>query len=470
MSTVNRQLVWLKTADLRVSDNSALYLAAAAGPLLAAFVITPEQYSQHDDAEIKQDFWYRNLINVRDELLKLNIPLKILSCPDFDGVPDELFKLAVKHNVETLHFNKQYELNERACEQAVRERFEKNDIAVESYTDSVMYEPGQLRTQKGDFYTVFTPFKKLFLREFEHLAWRVWPKPKKQESLDIQADDIDPWIDATDVRSDLWPSGETAAKRRLSSFIKNRVSDYKNTRDFPAVNGTSTLSPYLTSGVLSIRQCFQALGKIENLASNPGALTWQSELIWREFYKHILIGFPRVSQHLPFKEKTRGLQWNHNQEHFQAWCEGQTGIPIVDAAMRQLVQTGWMHNRLRMVTAMFLSKNLFLDWRQGEKFFMQHLIDGDLSANNGGWQWSASTGTDAAPYFRIFNPVSQSERFDPQGKFIRKFVPELKNCDNKSIHNPWNAKVPPKNLDYPRPIVDLKITRQLAIDKFKELG
>ena len=470
MNEINHQLVWIKTCDLRVQDNSALYHGAAAGQVIAVFVITPQQYSEHDDAHIKQDFWYRNLLKLSEQLEKLNIPLKILRCDSFKELPEELFKFAVLNNVSGLHFNKQYELNERACESEVSQRFKKNNIQVNSYTDTLLFEPGTLLTGKQTYYTVFTAFKNLFNKEIEKLAWQVWPKPKKQIPTKIESDTILAWLEDTDIRVDLWPAGESAAKRRLNEFIKKRVMSYKETRDIPSVNGTSTISPYLCSGVLSVRQCFSALESLGAKAGNPGALTWRSELIWREFYKHILIGFPQVSMHKPFKAKTSAIEWNHNEEHFIAWCEGKTGIPLVDAAMRQLVQTGWMHNRLRMVTAMFLSKNLFLDWRLGEEFFMQHLIDGDLSANNGGWQWSASTGTDAAPYFRIFNPVTQSQRFDPEGKFIRKFVPELKACDNKTIHDPWNSKTRPDKLDYPKPIVDLKITRQLAIEKFKQLG
>jgi len=458
MNEACKHLVWLTTSDLRVKDNSALYHGAAAGPVLAVFVITPEQYQEHNDALIKQDFWYRNLIKLSQELETLNIPLKILHCPNFKDLPDELFKFAVVNNITGIHFNTQYAYNERECENAVRLRFEKNNIQVNSYTDSLFFEPGTLLTGKGTYYTVFTAFKNLFNKEIERIAWRELPKPKKQMVLDIQSDSIYSWINETDFRIDLWPAGERVAKKRLSDFIKKRIVAYKETRDIPSINGTSTISPYLAAGVLSARQCFSALNSLGNLQSNTGVQTWRSELIWREFYKHI-----------PFKRKTSAIVWHDNNEHFQAWCEGRTGIPIVDAAMRQLVQTGWMHNRLRMVTAMFLSKNLFLDWRLGERFFMQHLIDGDLSANNGGWQWSASTGTDAAPYFRIFNPVTQSQRFDKEGKFIRKFVPELKACDNQAIHDPWNSKTRPVTLNYPKPIVDLKKSRVYAIEQFKAL-
>jgi deoxyribodipyrimidine photo-lyase len=206
------------------------------------------------------------------------------------------------------------------------------------------------------------------------------------------------------------------------------------------------------------------------IQQETGPATWLSELIWREFYKHIVFFHPEVCRYKPYKANTDKIPWRYDEGDYQKWCEGNTGFPLVDAAMRQLNQTGWMHNRLRMVVAMFLSKTLFLDWRWGERYFMQHLIDGDLAANNGGWQWSASTGTDAVPYFRIFNPITQSERFDPEGRFIRQYCPELARLDNKAIHNPYARGVPPRSLDYPEPIVDYQAMRLKVIAEFKKRG
>nr|WP_228148220.1 deoxyribodipyrimidine photo-lyase [Acinetobacter seifertii] len=275
----------------------------------------------------------------------------------------------------------------------------------------------------------------------------------------------------TTEQQDLWPVGESYALEQLDHFIEDSISHYKVERDFPHITGTSKLSPYLNIGILSIRQCLQALFRSQHgnfHLTNEGQQTWLDELIWREFYQHILFDFPYVSKHIPFKKDTQKIQWNHNPEHLTAWQTGQTGIPIVDAGMRQLLQTGWMHNRVRMITAMFLCKNLLIDWRIGEQWFMQHLIDGDLAANNGGWQWCASTGTDAVPYFRIFNPISQSQKFDPNGDYIRTWVKELAHLDNKSIHDPYSANKSLR-LNYPKPIVDLKETRLKAIETFKRI-
>ena len=220
--------------------------------------------------------------------------------------------------------------------------------------------------------------------------------------------------------------------------------------------------PLSSCWMISPRQCFQAALAANNnrlIDGNKGALVWMGELIWREFYKYVLILNPRVSMHKPFKLITDQLPWKYDEHLLQAWQQGKTGYPIIDAAMRQLNTIGWMHNRLRMIVAMFLAKNLFLDWRLGEKYFMQHLIDGDLAANNGGWQWCASTGGDCAPYFRVFNPVRQSERCDPKGYFIRQYCPELADLDDKSIHDPWHKAANLVHDSYPKSIVDLNTSR-----------
>ena len=219
------------------------------------------------------------------------------------------------------------------------------------------------------------------------------------------------------------------SQHKLKAFCQEKIEAYQQNRDFPNINGTSQLSPYLAQGVLSARQCITAaldaseLFDIENIKSHEGIATWVSELIWRESYYHIIHFYPDLCRHEPFRPKTDNIPWSYDNDLLDAWKKGMTGFPIVDAGMRQLLQMGWMHNRLRMITAMFLSKILLIDWRLGEKHFMEHLIDGDFASNNGGWQWCASTGLDAVPYFRIFNPTRQSQRFDPAGNFIRHFCP-----------------------------------------------
>ncbi len=297
--------------------------------------------------------------------------------------------------------------------------------------------------------------------------------PRRATPLAIDSDPLPapPSLDNDPVDKRLWPAGEEAASDNLERFLRFRGRHYKQQRDFPNVRGTSELSPYLALGMISYRQCLQAVMSENSghLADGDAGLTsWVNELIWREFYQHVAVGFPQVCRHQPFQEHTKQLRWRDDDKGFQAWCEGRTGYPIVDAAMRQLVTTGWMHNRLRMVTAMFLSKHLLIDWQRGEAFFMRHLIDGEFCANNGGWQWAASTGTDAAPYFRIFNPTTQSTRFDPEGEFIAHWLPELKSLPKKARHAPPQDMLNPT--DYPAPIVDHKAARQRALDAFKALS
>jgi deoxyribodipyrimidine photo-lyase len=266
----------------------------------------------------------------------------------------------------------------------------------------------------------------------------------------------------------LWPAGESVAQAQLSRFIDERLGDYQAQRDFPNAQGTSGLSVALSAGTLAPLSAWQAARQCLTDASlRAGAECGIGELAWRDFYRQIMYHFPYLAQGRAFRPETEWLPWRHDEALFSAWCRGQTGYPLVDAAMRQLVQTGWMHNRLRMVTAMFLTKHLFIDWRKGERFFMQHLVDGDFAANNGGWQWSASTGTDAAPYFRVFNPVRQSQRFDPDGRFIKRFVPELSALDAKQVHEPW--KQPLLAPDYPAPIVPHAGVKQRVEAAFRAL-
>jgi deoxyribodipyrimidine photo-lyase len=243
----------------------------------------------------------------------------------------------------------------------------------------------------------------------------------------------------TEGLSAQWPLAPDFEQHALPLFFQNKIANYASVRDIPSIKGTSGLSPYLSAGVISPRYILRVLlTKFPDilLAEDSAEFSWLNEIIWREFYRHLMFHEPRLCKNQCFNTKYQNLHWINNEQLFKQWCEGKTGYPLVDAAMRQLNQTGWMHNRLRMVVASFLTKHLLLDWRLGEKYFMQNLIDGDLASNNGGWQWAASTGCDAQPYFRIFNPIRQSERFDPKGDFIRKYLTELENIPNKHIHFP----------------------------------
>ncbi len=473
---MTRALVWLRR-DLRVADNPALYHAANACKqgVLGVYLISPGQWKDHDDAPCKIDFWIRNLSKLKRELEKLNIPLVIATAHRFDQAEPVLSALAIRHGCDALYFNREYEVNERRRDEVVTERLEAKDITVRSFTDRVVLEPGDVLTKANSYYRVFTPFKRRWLAVAEEQGVEALPAPPRQERLGIESSPIPKAVEGftgLGIDPGLWPAGEVHAEERLDRFMAERIDRYHMDRDRPAIDGTSTLSPYLAAGVISPRQCLEAAlevnrGRLDS--GKEGPLAWMSELIWREFYQHVLVGFPRVSMHQPFREETDRIIWNDDEERFQAWCRGRTGYPIVDAAIRQLLRTGWMHNRLRMITAMFLTKDLFMDWRRGERFFMQNLIDGDLGSNNGGWQWSASTGTDAAPYFRVLNPTRQSRKWDPDGAFLRRHLPELDELDDEVIHDPPGLPTGVRErLGYPGPIVDHAAARKLAVDRFRD--
>ena len=470
-----RSLVWFRR-DLRTSDNPALHHAAqnSSEGTVALFVVTPQQWLQHDDAPAKVSFWLRNLQTLSESLASLNIPLVVKTCDSFDDVPSVVTKVAKNNQCDHLCFNREYEVNESRRDDAVMTACQESNIGVQRFHDRVIVPPREIETGSGDFYKVFTPYRKVWNEKALDRA-EVFPAPKKQKKIDVKPSKIPTKVkgfDFSNAREDLWPAGEAEAAKRLEQF-SDKIKHYDEARDVPSVNGTSLLSPYLAAGVISPRQCLAAArsNNAQRIGGEGGAAVWISELTWRDFYAHVMIGFPRVSMHQPFKLKTEKIDWRSSESDLNAWKNGETGYPIVDAGMRQLKQTGWMHNRLRMVTAMFLTKNLLIDWRLGEKHFMETLVDGDLAANNGGWQWSASTGTDAVPYFRIFNPFSQSKRFDKEGKFIKKMCPELEPIPANQLHDPKKLTdaMEQHGADYPAMIVDYKAGRERALAAFKSL-
>ncbi|NQD91981.1 deoxyribodipyrimidine photo-lyase, partial [Pseudomonas sp. CrR25] len=367
----------------------------------------------------------------------------------------------------------EYGVHESRRDGAVARDLKRQGVDWHSYLDQLLFKPGSLLTRSGGYFQVYSQFRTVCWQRLHVALPSLLPRPAAQAPLSIGGDarvgEIAGFAPPSTALRQLWPAGEAAASERLAHFADEQIGHYHDQRDFPAKPGTSQLSAYLAAGVLSPRQCLHAAlqaNRGEFDSGNNGVVTWINELLWREFYKHILVGYPRVSRHRAFRQETEALPWREAPDELAAWQQGRTGFPLIDAAMRQLLATGWMHNRLRMIVAMFLSKNLLIDWRAGERFFMRHLIDGDLAANNGGWQWSASTGTDAVPYFRLFNPLSQSRKFDPNGRFIRHWLPELADLDNRDIHAP-----PPLGVaDYPAPLVDLGQSRARALAAFKDLA
>lgn len=482
-------LVWFR-ADLRTHDHAALQAAALEGPVHALFVACPGQWRAHDDAPAKIDLILRSLAALRRDLAAFGIPLSLLSVAKARDVPDAVVRTASALGCLALRFNRQYELNELRRDERTLRLAAAVGLRAIAHDDQTILAPGSVRTREGKPFTVFTPFKRAWLAHLDDRGGApVLPAPAPRSPLPpppdipldpIVSDFLDAGLPAPDRAriAALWPAGESEALRRLRAFVAGPLARYASERDRPDLAGTSTLSPYLAIGAISPRQCLAAaLDAASSLPApaRPCIDTWISELVWREFYVHVMAAFPSVVMGRAFKPETDQLDWGHDPDLLDRWSAGRTGVPIVDAAMRQLLATGWMHNRLRMIAAMFLAKDLFLDWRLGERHFMRHLVDGFFASNNGGWQWSASTGTDAAPYFRIFNPISQSRRFDPDGAFIRRWIPELASLEPDAIHDPFDAKLglaplARASLDYPPPIVDHAAARDRVIAAFRSLS
>ena len=459
--------LFIFNSDLRLRNNPALSNASLKGSSLTTlFIFNPKKWNNHNESNLKIAFQIEHLKELSEKLKNLNIPLKLINA---DGIEDESKKIidfVKKNEIQEVFINKEYGVNEMLRDETLQKDLERMNKKLNIY-DSSIFHPDSVKTQSDTFFKVFTPFSRAFRSKLMSKKIEVSELPKRQEHAISVSDKIESFkLDKNDQEIfNQYEIGEEKALEKLENFIDHKILNYKKNRDFPALDGTSALSPYLSSGILSSGQCiFYVFQKYSE--DEIGVKTWINEIIWREFYKYILFHNPRVSKNHSFSEKYDKFPWLNNEDSFISWSKGQTGVPIIDAAMRQLNATGWMHNRLRMIVAMYLTKNLLIDWRKGEKYFMNKLIDGDFASNNGGWQWSASTGVDAAPYFRIFNPITQSEKFDKEGTFIKKWIPEI--AAAKNIHDPSTEER--KEMGYSYHLVDLKESRKEAIEKFSSFS
>ena len=463
------QLVWLRN-DLRVGDNPALHAASLRGPTTCVFLIDVAQWERHDMSPWRLALTLRNVDCVSKQLAPLGIKLLVRDCNTFAQAPEIIVKCARQLNANCVSFNAEIALNEQRRDARVEAALAKSGLACQRHHNFTHLPPGAVTKPDGSSYTVFTPFKKRWLAHPLAVPSAPLPPP------DAQGPPVQPGRTPDQVGAikksfgaNFWDAGEVAAQQCLAVFLQSRAELYTQQRDLPDRPGTSKLSAHLATGTISAGQCLYAAysaNKRRLCNGNEGMDTWISELVWREFYNHILAANPRLSRGEAFRRETEQLQWNENEEWLGRWQAGETGLPLVDAGMRQLNTSGWMHNRLRMVTSQFLVKHLFIDWHHGERYFMRNLVDGDLAANNGGWQWSASTGTDAVPYFRMFNPIRQAERFDPSGAFVRAQIPELANAQGKSVFTPWQYT---DTSDYVKPIVDLSSARDATLAAWKRM-
>ncbi|WP_025819470.1 deoxyribodipyrimidine photo-lyase [Shewanella marina] len=460
--------------DLRLHDNQALLQAALAvqsemnqantSQLFAVYIATPTQWLKHDVAPIQLDFIERQLNRLGLQLAALGVSLTLLECEDFSQVPSLLLQFMQQHNIDQMFASKDIEFNEQQRDKAIIAA----GIDLRLVSQDCIVEHGQVLNQAGQMYKVFTPFANAWRSQVvqQQIVCAPMPaalaQPIKFESITFNC---------SKQSSEHWPVGEMDARQQLITFMQLHIDNYSRDRDYPALASTSLLSPYLAVGILSPRQVLALLlihspQLLQN--THESASIWFNQLVWREFYRHLLVAFPKLSRSQNFNHKADAIVWRNNRQEFIAWTQGKTGYPIVDAAMQQLNQTGWMHNRLRMVCASFLTKHLLIDWRWGERYFRQKLIDGDLANNNGGWQWAAGTGCDAQPYFRIFNPTNQSKKFDPNAQFIRHYLPELTHQALAAIHQPLSSAKSQVNgnlllANYPEPIVEHQFARQRAL-------
>ncbi len=362
-----QQLMWFRN-DLRIHDNTALHAALQAGPTVAVFIISPAQWLSHHDAACKIDFILRNLVELEHSLRTLNVPLLIRYADYWHQIPQVLTQVCQELNISAVQVNTEYGIYESQRDIAVGTDLVDQGILFHSHLDRILFKPGTVLTQSGTYFKVFSQFRKVCYQYLYEQLPQCIDTPRPQAALALESDaiptEVAGFASIDTARQALWPAGEKVAQQRLDVFAKSTISAYDEQRDLPAKAGTSQISPYLVSGVVSIRQCLHAAlsaNQGEFATGNTGVVTWVSELLWREFYVHILVGYPHVSRHRAFKPDTEAVAWRDAPKELLAWQEGRTGFPIIDAAMRQLLATGWMHNRLRMIVAMFLTKNLLID-------------------------------------------------------------------------------------------------------------
>ena len=446
--------------DLRISDNIGLAAARQqTSKVVGVFCLDPNILKRDDVAPARVTYMMGCLESLQQRYALSGSELLILFNEPTTAIP----KLAEAVNAKAVFWNWDVEPYAALRDRTILAALKEKGIATQNFWDQLLHSPEEIRSGSGQPYTIYTPFWKNWISKA-----KATPVPALQNAIGLTDSEKEAARQAGVVElptaKDLgfiWNNnlvispGEAAAQAKLATFCDRSIDQYQEQRNFPAVDGTSQLSAALKFGAIGIRTVWDAIATLYDNrpeAAQASIQTWQQELAWREFYQHAIYNFPELAKGA-YRQAFKNFPWNDNLEHFQAWCEGKTGYPIVDAAMRQMNTIGWMHNRCRMIVASFLTKDLLLNWQLGEKYFMQKLIDGDLSANNGGWQWSASSGMDPKPV-RIFNPASQAQKFDSDGSYIRHWLPELNSVDTKLLITGNITPLERASLGYPAPIVD----------------
>lgn len=452
-----QNMCWIRR-DLRLHDHHSLSKALDAGETTLVFIFDSYILGKLEKKDKRLTFIAQSLQDMEKVLQKKGSSIVIR----YGKPEEEIPKLAEELKIDTVFTNRDYEPYAKKRDDLVSKKLKALKIGFETFKDSAFFEKHEVLKDDGGIYKVFTPYKNKWHQKFKEdgkIISDFGCNLKNLRKFENKKNILDhDWHKEMGFEEDkpLLTGGTSHALKRLTKF-DDQINEYKEARNYPAIEGTSLLSVYIRFGNLSIRDMIRT----SFAHKSEGAETWLSELIWRDFYIMILDVHPQIEKS-SFKPEYDQIKWLGSNSDFKAWCEGKTGFPIVDAAMRCFNQTGMMHNRLRMVVASFLCKILLVDWREGEKYFAQKLLDFDLSANNGGWQWSSSSGCDAQPYFRIFNPYTQSEKFDSEGAFIRDWVPELLKLNKKQIHRPDNALCP----DYPHPIVNYEKNRVRCLEMY----
>lgn len=464
--------IWFNK-NLRIQDNDSLYEFLKKESSTDGVFIWPnknavfEKYSRPQIAAL-----LRYLPTFAEKLSQLGIDLKVLHAKDKESEAQVLLKHLSNKKSKSLYFTKSYERDSEDQIKKIENQCKKDNISYFPYDDQFVIDPFEINNQSNEPFKVFTPFFKSSINFITSNSLPELTKTPRATATKIKSSfktTNSIFGVSSELHEKLYPISEEIAHKKLNLFCEGEINNYSKTRDYPFLDNTSHLSHFLSLGILTGRQCLhKAIEKNKGhlKGGTKGIDVWISEIYWREFYRYIGIRFPHINKGKPFNEKTSKIPWKKSKTVLDAWSQGKTGIPFVDAGMNQLNSTGWLHNRLRMIVAMFLTKNCLIDWRLGEKYFFENLIDADFFSNNGGWQWSASTGTDAAPYFRIMNPVMQSEKFDSEGAYLKKYIPELNKLGSREIHNPYEYYDTVEN--YPKPIVPLKESRAQAIETFKK--